>query len=141
MMIFDALNEAGAWVAADDYAAVGRRIHRHRGATSEDPFDALVDLAFTGPPCSTRQSDQRARADHLERLLDTSGAAGLVLHTVTFCEPELFDVPVIRARMAARDVPVLLIEGELETELSGQSVTRLEAFVEMLASSAARRSA
>ncbi len=141
MTIFDALNEAGAWVAADDYAAVGRRIHRYRPPAAADPLDTLVDLAFSGPPCSTRQSNQVARADHLENLLDESEAAGVVIHTVKFCEPELFDEPVIRHRFAARDIPVLAIESELEPELSGQTITRIEAFVEMLASSATRRTA
>ena len=31
------------------------------------------------------------------------------------------------------DLPVLTLEGELEAELAGQTVTRLEAFVEMVA--------
>jgi len=49
-----------------------------------------------------------------------------------FCEPELFDVPAIRRRFARIGAPLLLLEGELETSLPGQVVTRLEAFVEMV---------
>jgi benzoyl-CoA reductase/2-hydroxyglutaryl-CoA dehydratase subunit BcrC/BadD/HgdB len=56
----------------------------------------------------------------------------VILHVQKFCEPELFDVPAIRRAFAARGVPVLVLEGELEAGLSGQAVTRLEAFVEML---------
>ena len=37
-----------------------------------------------------------------------------------------------RRAFAARNVPVLYLESELETELSAQTVTRVEAFVEML---------
>jgi len=141
MTIFDALEEAGAWVAADDYAATGRRINRHRPETVEDPIGALVDLYFQALPCSTLQSNQLAHADHLEKLFDVSGSAGVIIHTVKFCEPELFDVPVIRARFEARGVPVLHIESELESTLSGQTITRIEAFVEMLASATTRRTA
>jgi benzoyl-CoA reductase/2-hydroxyglutaryl-CoA dehydratase subunit BcrC/BadD/HgdB len=136
MAIFDALTEAGAWVAADDYAATGRRINRHRPQTVEDPVAGLVESYFQTQPCSTLQANQQARADYLEDLFDTAGAAGVIIHTVKFCEPELFDVPVIQARFAARNVPVLYIESELEAELSGQTVTRIEAFVEMLDASA-----
>jgi benzoyl-CoA reductase/2-hydroxyglutaryl-CoA dehydratase subunit BcrC/BadD/HgdB len=56
----------------------------------------------------------------------------VVLHLVKFCEPELFDVPALRSAFAKRGVPVLQLETELERELSAQTTTRLEAFVEML---------
>ena len=49
-----------------------------------------------------------------------------------FCDPELFDVPAIRRRFARIAVPLLYLEGEMESALSGQVVTRLEAFVEMV---------
>ncbi len=57
----------------------------------------------------------------------------MILQVIKFCEPELFDVPLLRRAFAARGVPLLYLEGELEAELSGQTVTRIEAFVEMLA--------
>ena len=72
------------------------------------------------------------RLECLEEKFERSGAAGLIIHMVKFCEPELFDVPLLRKRFADRGVPVLYLESELERELAGQSVTRLEAFVEML---------
>jgi benzoyl-CoA reductase/2-hydroxyglutaryl-CoA dehydratase subunit BcrC/BadD/HgdB len=62
-----------------------------------------------------------------------------VIHVLKFCEPELFDVPALRQAFAARNVPVLYLESELEADLSAQAVTRIEAFVEML--SAERRPA
>jgi benzoyl-CoA reductase/2-hydroxyglutaryl-CoA dehydratase subunit BcrC/BadD/HgdB len=139
MSFLDALSDAGAWLAADDYAAIGRRVIRHQPSSLDDPFEALAELYFSAPPCSTRQSDQAARADHLEAMLDASGALGVIIHTVKFCEPELFDVPVIRRRLAHRGVPMLQLESELELELSGQTVTRIEAFVEMLGTTAAAR--
>ena len=54
------------------------------------------------------------------------------MHVQKFCEPELFDVPAIRRRFARIGAPLLYLEGELETALSGQAITRLEAFVEMV---------
>jgi benzoyl-CoA reductase/2-hydroxyglutaryl-CoA dehydratase subunit BcrC/BadD/HgdB len=134
-----ALTRAGAYVAADDYAAVGRRIPRPTPTPTPtstppggDPWAALVDRYFALPPCPTRASDQGARMRHLEALLDRSGAKGVLVHVQKFCEPELFDVPAIRRTFAARGVPVVVLEGELERELSAQAETRVEAFVEML---------
>lgn len=131
--IFETLNDAGAYVVADDYAAVGRRIHRrHADTLPRDPFDALVELAFSAPPCSTRSADQGRRVAWLAHLYGRSGAAGLIMHMIKFCEPELFDVAAIRKRFTDQGSPVLYLEGELERELSGQGTTRIEAFVEMV---------
>jgi len=126
------LNDAGAYVAADDFAAVGRRVVR-TAPTAADPWEGLQQRYWAAPPCSTRSADPDARVNHLLGMLDRSGARGVILQVIKFCEPELFDVPLLRRAFAARGVPVLYLEGELEAELSGQTVTRIEAFVEMLA--------
>lgn len=136
--LLDALEAAGAYVAADDWAAVGRRVVRGPPAAG-DPWAALADRYWAAPPCSTRSADSGERVRHLAGLLERSGARGAVIHVLKFCEPELFDVPVLRQAFAARNVPVLYLESELEADLSAQTVTRVEAFVEML--SAERRPA
>ncbi len=133
MSLFQILESAGAYVVADDYAAIGRRINHAPRATSRDPFDALVDIFFAAPPCPTRGTPQALRIAYLLQQIRASGAAGVLIHTQKFCEPELFDVPAIRAALAAEEIPTLHIEGEVEAELAAQSVTRLEAFVEMIA--------
>jgi benzoyl-CoA reductase/2-hydroxyglutaryl-CoA dehydratase subunit BcrC/BadD/HgdB len=132
MSIFEAFDDAGLYVAADDYAAVGRRVGRRPPETLDDSFAALIDLYFSAAPCPTRQANQQLRAEYLSGLLDRSGARGVVIHTLKFCEPELFDVPVIQRRFEGRGIPVLFLESELERELSGQVITRIEAFGEML---------
>lgn len=134
MTIFEALEEAGARVVADDYAAVGRRVIRGGVAEQGDPLDRLVDWMFAVPPCPTRTTAQTRRLRHLVDLYEKSGARGVIIHTVKFCEPELFDLPAIRRTFGGRGVPVLQLESELESEISGQTITRLEAFVEMVQS-------
>jgi benzoyl-CoA reductase/2-hydroxyglutaryl-CoA dehydratase subunit BcrC/BadD/HgdB len=135
--LLDVLERAGAYVAADDYAAVGRRVVRAGGAGAGDPWERLVERYWAAPPCPTRSADQGERLRHLAALLDRSGARGVLLHVVKSCEPELFDVPAIRAAFAARGVPVLTVEGELEAAVPAQTVTRIEAFVEMLSAGVA----
>ena len=131
-----ALNGAGLFIAADDYAAVGRRVPRPRTRPEEDPWASLIDRAYALPPCPTRGAEQKVRLRYLEGLFAKSGARGVLVHVQKFCEPELFDVPAIRRTFAARGVPVLVLEGELERELSGQAETRIEAFAEVLRASA-----
>ncbi|HEY6909158.1 MAG TPA: 2-hydroxyacyl-CoA dehydratase family protein [Myxococcales bacterium] len=127
-----ALGGAGLYLAADDYAAVGRRISRPAGPVAADPWAALLDRYAARPPCPTSGSDQPLRMRYLEGLFARSGASGVLVHVQKFCEPELFDVPAIRRTFAARGVPLLVVEGELERDLSGQVETRIEAFAELL---------
>ena len=129
--LLDALGNAGAFIAADDYAAVGRRTARP-GPRTSDPWADLMSRYLAPPPCPTRGVDQKGRVAHLVALAERAGARGVLVHVQKFCEPELFDVPAIRAAFAARGLPVLVLEGELERELSGQTETRVEAFVELL---------
>jgi len=132
MTLFDVLASAGAFVVADDYAAVGRRVPPASLANDGDPIDTLAAKAFAMPPCPTRGGDQDARMEYLEFLYRRSGAAGLIVHVQKFCDPELFDVPAIRRRFARIGAPLLYLEGEMESSLSGRVITRLEAFVEMV---------
>lgn len=129
------LGDAGAYVAADDYAAVGRRVVRRTAGSEGDAWAELLARYLAHPPCPTRGTDQERRMRHLVELAERGGARGVLVHVQKFCEPELFDVPAIRRAFAERGLPVLVVEGELERELSGQTETRLEAFVELLQSS------
>lgn len=129
--LLDVLDRSGAYVAADDYAAVGRRVVRAPAAAA-DPWQALLDRYWAAPPCSTRAADPDARVRHLAGLLDRSGARGAILHVLKFCEPELFDVPLLRAYLAETGYPLLHVEVELGEDLGQQTLTRLEAFVETL---------
>jgi benzoyl-CoA reductase/2-hydroxyglutaryl-CoA dehydratase subunit BcrC/BadD/HgdB len=133
MSLFDHLTEAGAYVAADDYAAIGRRVTRVPVDQDVDPYVTLVRQSFEAPPCSTRSANQDRRLEHLVGLYRRGRCAGLIVHVPKFCEPELFDVPAIRTRFAAEGVPLLYLEGELEAELSAQAQTRIDAFCEMVA--------
>jgi benzoyl-CoA reductase/2-hydroxyglutaryl-CoA dehydratase subunit BcrC/BadD/HgdB len=130
--ILSALAQAGAYVAGDDYAAVGRRVGRDLTCASADPWEELAARYFSVAPCPTRNADTGRRMQYLESLAKSSGARGVLIHVQKFCEPELFDIPDIRKTFAALGIPVLVVEGELELSLSGQTETRLEAFIEML---------
>lgn len=134
MAILNIISEAGAYIAADDYAAIGRRAGGYGKVNpdSGDPFEALAESLFMGPPCPTRTADPDTRMTYLAGLAKRSGARGVIVHTVKFCEPELFDVPALRKTFAALKLPLLHLESELEAKLSEQASTRIEAFVEML---------
>ena len=127
-----ALTDAGAYIAGDDYAAVGRRVGREANGAPADPWTGLTERYFAVAPCPTRNVVTGNRMQYLESLAKSSGARGVLVHVQKFCEPELFDIPGIRKLFAASGIPVLVVEGELELAISGQTETRLAAFIEML---------
>ncbi|MBW1674967.1 MAG: 2-hydroxyacyl-CoA dehydratase [Deltaproteobacteria bacterium] len=92
----------------------------------------MVDNYFGMPPCTTKNSSLRARAEHLFKKIERSKAKGVIFYMVKFCETELFDVPLLEKELKNRGLATLLIDCEVNQGLSGQLVTRVEAFVEMI---------
>lgn len=130
MELFSALAEMGATVVADDLACCGRRVYP-RGL-ADDPWKRMAERLQGGPPDPMRGSPIQARILHLRRAIRQSGARGVVFYDVKFCEPEQFDLPLLREALKEGGTPSVALEVDLSGQLPGQTVTRLEAFVEML---------
>jgi len=131
MTLFESIAEMGGVIVADDLACCGRRLYPP--GKSEDAFLHLAESILGGPPDSTRGHSIQERLDHLVRLCQKSGARGVVFYDVKFCEPELFDLPLLRKGLQEVGVPSVAIEVDLNDPLSHQSLTRIEAFLEMMA--------
>jgi len=130
MELFDRLNEMGAQVVADDLACGARRLYPF--SDRSDPFARIAERLMGNPPDPTRGSPIEQRIDMLQAQMADAGARGLLIYDVKFCEPELFDVPLVSRHLRAAGYPVVHVEVEIGETLSNQTVTRLQAFVEML---------
>ena len=130
--LLERLDENSILVLEDDLLSMGRRFRREGGDTHSDPFDCMAAELDELPPCSTVGSPLQERADFLLRLVESAAVQGVVCHTITFCEPELFDLPYLSERVKAKRIRVLTLETELHAPPSGQLATRLQAFLEML---------
>jgi len=128
--LFDHLAAMGARIVADDLAGGARRLYPAKD--EGDPFERLAARLLAGSPDPTRGDSIAARAGHLLGRLQASAARGIVVYDPKFCEPELFDVPLLRRHLGAAGFPMLHLEVELGGGLSQQTLTRLEAFVETL---------
>ena len=128
--IFETLTEFGAAVVGDDLASCRRRAYP--ASSYQDPFKRMAARILKAPPDPTRGSSIRERIDFLTVLATETGARGIVFYIVKFCEPELFDIPILRQELKAAGLPSVLIEIDLNTRLSQQIRTRLGAFVEMI---------
>jgi benzoyl-CoA reductase/2-hydroxyglutaryl-CoA dehydratase subunit BcrC/BadD/HgdB len=143
--LYEAFSGCGASVVADDTAAIGRRVRKP--GRSERPLRRMAEHLLSGPPDPTLGSPIQERLDHLRGLAAGSGAEGVVFYEPSSCEPELFDLPLLRKGL--EETPVASTDGERgggkalssvaiqmdlsdPCTLSGQVLTRIEAFVESL---------
>ena len=129
--ILTLLDTLGVRVAHDDLLIGSRRL-LVPPSDRRDPLQQLADSYFKMPPCSTRGSSIAKRREYLFRLIDKTGAKGVLFNVVKFCEPEWFDVPNLMEELKTRGIPSLVLDTEVNQGLSGQMKTRIEAFVEMV---------
>jgi len=126
------LDELKIRVGDDDLLGCGRR-HLVPSSQCQDPFEILADRYFRMPPCTTRNAPIRERFEHLINKAEHSKAQGVLFCMVKFCEPELFDLPYLIDGLKKRGLPALVIDVEPNQGLTGQLITRIEAFGEMIA--------
>jgi benzoyl-CoA reductase/2-hydroxyglutaryl-CoA dehydratase subunit BcrC/BadD/HgdB len=130
MELFEALDEMGAWVAADDLACCGRRLYPP--GEGEDPFQRLAGSLLSATPDAMNGGPIAARLKRLTDLAKAGEARGVIFYDVKFCEPELFDLPLLRQGLQQAGLRSLSLEVDLGDRLSQQSLTRLEAFLETI---------
>jgi benzoyl-CoA reductase/2-hydroxyglutaryl-CoA dehydratase subunit BcrC/BadD/HgdB len=130
MDLFAVITELDGLVVADDLACCGRRLYPP--GSSHEPFHRMAERILNAPPCPTRGNPISERDAHLLTLVEATEAKGIIFYDVKFCEPELFDLPILRNELSKRDIPSITIEVDINDPLSHQVRTRLEAFLEML---------
>jgi benzoyl-CoA reductase/2-hydroxyglutaryl-CoA dehydratase subunit BcrC/BadD/HgdB len=130
MEVFDLLTELDSAVVGDDLASCSRRLYpqtRH-----SDPFMRMAEQILRAPPDPTRGSSIKEREEHMLSLANRTGAKGIIFYVVKFCEPEYFDIPILQNTLKAAGLGSIMIEVDLNSQITNQIRTRLSAFIEML---------
>jgi benzoyl-CoA reductase/2-hydroxyglutaryl-CoA dehydratase subunit BcrC/BadD/HgdB len=130
MDLLRSISDTGATVVADDLACCGRRLYPP--GTGEEPFRRMAERLIHAPPDPTRGSPIGERLKHLRDLAEMSGAKGVVFYDVKFCDPELFDLPILSEGLDQAGIPSLAVEVDISDPLPYQVLTRMEAFLEMI---------
>ena len=132
MEVLNMIDEINGLVVADDLACCGRRLYKP--GTSLEPFRRMAESIVYAPPDPTRGNTIEERIKHLAAMAQNSGAKGVIFYEVKFCEPELFDLPNLRAGLKEHGLASIIIEVDINNPLPRQVATRIGAFLEMLAS-------
>lgn len=131
--VIKAMENAGMMVVGNDIASL-RRSYGYSPAVTDDPVAYYTDY-FTGKfPCTTLLYQADDRVESFLKLVDTSGAKGVIFSGEKFCEYEYFEFPFLEQRLKEKGIPVLRLEfGMDDNQNTGSYTTRVEAFGELLA--------
>lgn len=133
-----AIENCGA-IVVDDDLFTGTRYIAADVAEHGDPIEALARRYLERDatlPCPTRVKHEGDWEDELVRAVDASGAQGVIVLMVRFCEPHMLYYPELRKRLNERGIPHLLLETEHEGLPVETVQTRVEALLERIRRSA-----
>lgn len=100
-------------------------------ADGDDPFLRLAAGYLKRPHCA-RMHDFESRIRLLLDRLEETGAAGVIYATLKFCDPYIYEFPLLEKALEMRGIPVLRLESDYLDAHAGQVSTRVEAFLEMI---------
>jgi len=129
-LIIELIEQCGARVVGDDLCT-GTRLFWQLVEPDGEPLAALSRYYLGRTPCP-RMKDAQRRFDHVFRLIDDFRADGVIFYTLKFCDPFLYDIPVLKSQLGARGIPSLILEGDYTLGTLGRVRTRIQAFIEML---------
>ncbi len=130
--LVELVEEEGFRVVAED-SELGDRLSLEEIPLGEELEENLLNLAWAclRKPPSPRDMDPAGRLQFYERLIGTRKVRGVIFSCYKFCDPLLTEYPFIAYHLKRRGIPCLLVEEEDEA-LSGQTITRVQAFLEMV---------
>lgn len=133
--ILKAMDDNKLAVAADDCA------YESRSFAVDAPEDLDNGLQALAVQFSKQKNDvllydpdfaKNARAEHVCDLVKESGAEGLTVFMMQFCDPEEMEYPDLKKALDAHHIPHVKIGVDQMTRDFGQAQTALEAFAESL---------
>lgn len=124
------IEELGARVVALDTCTGLRHYETPVEEDAADPMLALATRYLTRPSCP-RMEGLEERFEYLQKLADQARADGIVYSCVKFCDPLIYDIPMMSSWFRGVGIPFLYLENDYTWSGSGQMKTRLQAFTEL----------
>lgn len=124
------IEELGGRVVALDTCTGQRHYETLVEEDAADPIMALATRYLTRPACP-RMEGLEQRFEYLEKLAEAARADGIVYCCVKFCDPLIYDLPMMSRWFRAAGISFLYLENDYTWSGSGQMKTRLQAFTEL----------
>ena len=131
LAIHEIIDESGACLVDDDFANGWRTVSK--GDLKVDNLvEGITDFLFGPAPCCCIYNPDNDRHPYLLDRVKESGADGVLLWYIKFCEPDAFDRPQLMKQLKDANIPVSFIDLELTMTNFDAVRTRINAFCEIL---------
>ena len=127
----DLIETLGGDVVDDDLCTGTRYFHEPVDEHIPDPLEAIVESYIKRTACACRTGVNK-RAEHFLSLCRQSRARGVILLQQKFCDPHLWDYPLLKKKLENEGIALLLIEYEQPIGQFGAIKNRIQSFLEML---------
>jgi len=124
------IEDEGGVVVVDDLCNT-TRCFWHQVDEDGDPLEALYRFHNARPLCACMHPSE-ARLDYLLDLVDEFDVDAAIYFNLKYCHPFLYEAPLFRKALEARDVPTTILEIGHDMSGHGQLRTRIQAFLEMV---------
>jgi benzoyl-CoA reductase/2-hydroxyglutaryl-CoA dehydratase subunit BcrC/BadD/HgdB len=124
------IEELGARVVVLDTCIGLRHYETPVEEDAADPMLALATRYLTRPSCP-RMEGLEERFEYLAKLAEEAEVDGIVYSCVKFCDPLIYDIPMMSSWFRSAGIPFLFLENDYTWSGSGQLKTRLQAFTEL----------
>ncbi|TXT63835.1 MAG: putative enzyme [Promethearchaeota archaeon] len=106
------------------------RFDKIEGNTIDKLVEIIADR-YLGINCACFTPND-ARLEDIKQLVKTYNADGVILYTLSFCQPYEFEAINYRKELKELGIPVINITTDYSSEDNSQLKTRIDAFLEML---------
>lgn len=103
-----------------------------RGESLSEALESLAERYLDRHPCA-RMTDGERRYRLLIERVHAVRARGVIYASLKFCDSYIYDFPRLRERLRREGIPLLRLESDYADGHAGQLLTRVEAFLEMIA--------
>lgn len=124
------IEEEGGQVVTEDLCTTSRYF-RDLVEPDGDPMEALYRALDKRVFCACTHPLE-ARLDRLVELVDAYHVDAVINFNLKYCNPFLYDAPILQSVLDARSVPLHVLEIGHDMSGHGQLRTRIQAFIEMV---------
>ena len=124
------IESCGADLVSDDLCT-GSRYYWDLTDTSKGLLEGLANRYLGKVPCA-RTVCSGERVKRILEMRDRYEVDGIIVYAILFCDPHLYEYPLLKKKLEEAGVPVLFLEGDYTLAAKGQIKTRIEAFVETI---------
>lgn len=129
--LLDMLAENNIAVVGDDLAQESRQF-RTPVPSGNSPLERLAQQWNERKACATVHEIDNTRAQMLADMVKAEKGDGIVVCLMSFCDVEEYEYPMIAKKAEEEGIGCICLDIDQSTENSGQSRTKVQAFVEML---------